>query len=139
VEPSVQGRHGQSIASWSHYGQLHGARGDEMKKRHEVLSTTDNNDQTSYDDMFHETVSYYLNLNRKRQKITQQHIAERLQISQSAVCQMLKRPATIGKLWRLCNALGGTLEVNIRFGDKSYSLLNEPIPHNPDAWMIEEK
>lgn len=96
-------------------------------------------DQSGFDDMFHETVSHYLNLNRKRQKITQQQIADQLSISQSAVCQMLKRPATIGKLWRLCNALGGKLEVSIRFGDRSYSLLNEPLENDPDAWMYEEK
>jgi hypothetical protein len=41
---------------------------------------------------------------------------------------MLKRPATIAKLWRLSVAMGGELEVNIRFGDKVYSLLNEPLP-----------
>jgi hypothetical protein len=40
---------------------------------------------------------------------------------------MLKRPATIAKLWRLAVAMGGQLEVNIRFGDKVYSLLNEPL------------
>ena len=109
-----------------------------MKKTTDVTLATDNHDESGYDDMFHETVSYYLNLNRKRQKITQHQIAEQLQVSQSAVCQMLKRPATIGKLWRLCHALGGRLEVNIRFGDTTYSLLNEPIPDNPDAWMFEE-
>jgi transcriptional regulator with XRE-family HTH domain len=84
-------------------------------------------------------VSHYLNVNRKRQKVTQQQIAERLKVSQSAVCQMLKRPATIGKLWRLCRALGGELEVNIRFGDKTYSLLNESLPNDPDAWMYEKQ
>jgi len=68
-----------------------------------------------------------INLNRKRRKITQKQIAETLHISQPGVCQMLKRPATIAKLWRLAVAMGGQLEVNIRFGDKVYSLLNEPL------------
>ena len=79
------------------------------------------------EEMFQEIVSYYINLNRKRRKITQKQIAEALHISQPGVCQMLKRPATIAKLWRLAVAMGGQLEVNIRFGDKVYSLLNEPL------------
>lgn len=99
----------------------------------------ENEEQAGFDDIFHETVSHYINLNRKRQKITQRQIAQYLKVSQPAVCQMLKRPATIGKLWRLCNALGGKLEVNIRFGDQVFSLLNEPLPNNPDAWMYEKK
>lgn len=110
-----------------------------MKNIQESSQTLDQEEEKGYDDIFHETVSYYLNINRKRQKVTQQQIAERLKVSQSAVCQMLKRPATIGKLWRLCGALGGELEVNIRFGDKTYSLLNEPLPNDPDSWMYENK
>jgi len=110
-----------------------------MKKVNDASQTLAQEDEIGYDDIFHETVSHYLNVNRKRQKITQQQIAESLKISQSAVCQMLKRPATVGKLWRLCNALGGELEVNIRFGDKTYSLLNEPLPNDPDAWMYEKQ
>ncbi len=84
--------------------------------------------EIGYDEMFHEVVSYYINLNRRRRKITQKQIAEALHISQPGVCQMLKRPATIAKLWRLSVAMGGELEVNLRFGDKVYSLLNEPLP-----------
>jgi predicted XRE-type DNA-binding protein len=84
--------------------------------------------EIGYDEMFHEVVAYYVNLNRRRRKITQKQIAEALHISQPGVCQMLKRPATIAKLWRLSVAMGGKLEVNIRFGDKVYSLLNEPLP-----------
>ena len=80
------------------------------------------------EEMFQEIVAYYINLNRRRRKITQKEIAEALHISQPGVCQMLKRPATIAKLWRLSVAMGGKLEVNIRFGDKVYSLLNEPLP-----------
>jgi len=80
------------------------------------------------EEMWQEIVSYYVNLNRRRRKITQKQIAEALHISQPGVCQMLKRPATISKLSRLSVAMGGKLEVNIRFGDKVYSLLNEPLP-----------
>ena len=80
------------------------------------------------EDMWQEIVSYYVNLNRKRRKMTQKQLAEALHISQPGVCQMLKRPATIAKLWRLSVAMGGQLEVNIRFDDKVYSLLNEPLP-----------
>jgi predicted XRE-type DNA-binding protein len=84
--------------------------------------------EESSDDMWQEVVAYYVNLNRRRRKITQKQIAEALHISQPGVCQMLKRPATIAKLWRLSVAMGGELEVNLRFGDKVYSLLNEPLP-----------
>lgn len=110
-------------------------KGRDMKKKPDVQSSIENEDRIGYDDIFHETVSHYLNLNRKRQKITQQQMAEELCVSQSAICQMLKRPATIGTLWRLCRALGGQLEINIRFTDKAYSLLNEPLENDPDAWM----
>jgi predicted XRE-type DNA-binding protein len=80
------------------------------------------------EEAWQEIVAHYVNLNRRRRKITQKQIAEALHISQPGVCQMLKRPATISKLWRLSVAMGGKLEVNIRFGDKVYSLLNEPLP-----------
>ena len=89
-------------------------------------------DETS-EDMWHEIVSYYINLNRRRRRVTQKQIAETLHISQPGVCQMLKRPATISKLWRLVTAMGGTLEVNVRFGDKVYSLLNEPLPEEDET------
>ena len=84
--------------------------------------------EESSDEMWQEIVSYYINLNRRRRKITQKQIAEALKISQPGVCQMLKRPATVGKLWRLSLAMGGELEVNIRFGDKVYPLLGELLP-----------
>lgn len=90
------------------------------------------------DEMWQEGVSYYINLNRKRRKVTQKQIAERLGVTQPAVCQMLKRPATIAKLWRLCHAMGGHLEVDFVYEGKRYSLLNEPLPNNPDAWMVED-
>ena len=90
------------------------------------------------EDMFHEIVSYWVNINRRRRRVTQKQIAETLHISQPGVCQMLKRPATIGKLWRLCRAMGGELEVNLVVDGKRYPLLGEPDPNDPDAWMLEE-
>ena len=93
---------------------------------------------SGYDDMFHELVSYWVNVNRRRRKVTQKQIAASLGITQSGVCQMLKRPATIGKLWRLCRALGGELEVNFVFDGRKYPLLGEPDPNDPDAWMLED-
>ena len=89
------------------------------------------------EDMFHEVVAYWLNINRRRRRVTQKQIAETLHISQPGVCQMLKRPATIGKLWRLCRALGAELEVNFVVDGKRYSLLGEPDANDPDAWMLE--
>jgi predicted XRE-type DNA-binding protein len=80
--------------------------------------------ENELDDLFHETTSYWINKIRLRQNITQKQIASTLHISQPGVCQMLKRPATIAKLWRLCAAMGGTLEVNIRIGDEVVSLIH---------------
>lgn len=96
----------------------------------------DRAENTGYDDMFHEIVSYWLGINRQRRKVTQKQIAKSLGITQPGVCQMLKRPATIGKLWRLCRAMGGELEVNFVVDGKRYPLLGEPDPSDPDAWML---
>ena len=89
------------------------------------------------EEMWNEVLSYYVNLNRRRRKITQKQIAQKIGLTQPRVCQMLKRPATIAKLWKLCDAMGGQLEVNVRFGNEVFSLLNEPDPNNPDAWMMD--
>lgn len=98
----------------------------------------DRDESEGFDRMFHEVVSYWVNVNRRRRKITQKQIAATLGITQPGVCQMLKRPATIGKLWRLCRAMGGELEVNFVCDGKRYPLLGEPNPNDPDAWMLEE-
>ena len=92
--------------------------------------------QEANDDMWHEVTAYWLNVNRKRRRVTQKQIAKSLGITQPGVCQMLKRPATIGKLWRLCRAMGGELEVNFVVDGKRYPLLGEPDPSDPDAWML---
>ena len=101
---------------------------EEWRATRHLRPKFERDEEETSDDMWQEIVSYYINLNRRRRKITQKQIAEALKISQPGVCQMLKRPATIGKLWRLSLAMGGELEVNLRFGDKVYSLLNEPLP-----------
>ena len=101
---------------------------EEWRATRHLRPNFEQDQEESSDDMWQEIVSYYINLNRRRRKITQKQIAEALHISQPGVCQMLKRPATIAKLWRLSVAMGGELEVNLRFGDKVYSLLNEPLP-----------
>jgi predicted XRE-type DNA-binding protein len=101
---------------------------EEWRATRHLRPNFEQDEEESSDDMWQEIVSYYINLNRRRRKITQKQIAEALKISQPGVCQMLKRPATIAKLWRLSVAMGGELEVNLRFGDKVYSLLNEPLP-----------
>lgn len=101
---------------------------EEWRATRHLRPNFEQDEEESSDDMWQEIVSYYINLNRRRRKITQKQIAGALKISQPGVCQMLKRPATIAKLWRLSVAMGGELEVNIRFGDKVYSLLNEPLP-----------
>ena len=101
---------------------------EEWRATRHLRPNFEQDEEESSDDMWQEIVSYYINLNRRRRKITQKQIAETLKISQPGVCQMLKRPATIAKLWRLSVAMGGELEVNLRFGDKVYSLLNEPLP-----------
>lgn len=101
---------------------------EEWRATRHLRPNFEQDQEESSDDMWQEVVAYYVNLNRRRRKITQKQIAEALHISQPGVCQMLKRPATIAKLWRLSVAMGGELEVNLRFGDKVYSLLNEPLP-----------
>ena len=93
--------------------------------------------EESNEDVWQEVVAYWLNINRRRRRVTQKQIAEQLHVSQPRVCQMLKRPATVGKLWRLCRAMGGELEVNFVVDGKRYSLLGEPDPNDPDAWMLE--
>jgi transcriptional regulator with XRE-family HTH domain len=87
----------------------------------------------SADEMMQEGASFWLNIYRKRRQITQKMIAKEMFVSQSAVCQMLKKPATIGTLWRLCNAMGAQLEINIRFeGEDWKSLIYGDDPLSPE-------
>ena len=109
------------------------------QERPGYIATKENDilDSETSEEMWNEVLSYYVNLNRRRRKITQKQIAQRIGLTQPRVCQMLKQPATIAKLWKLCDAMGGQLEVNVRFGDEVFSLLNEPNPEDSDAWMID--
>ena len=82
-------------------------------------------------------LAFWFNIYRKRRKITQKMLAEEVFISQSAVCQMLKRPVTVGTLWRLCDAMGAKLEINIRFdGEDSKSLIYGDDPIRPEDQAI---
>jgi len=85
------------------------------------------------DEMFQESISFWFNIYRKRQKITQKMIARKLFISQSAVCQMLKRPVTVGTIARLCEAMGAELQINVRFeGEDWKSLIYGDDPLSPE-------
>jgi DNA-binding XRE family transcriptional regulator len=85
------------------------------------------------DDMMVEGLSFWFNIYRKRRKITQKMIAHEMFVSQSAVCQMLKRPVTVGTLWRLCRAMGAELQINIRFKDEDWkSLIYGDNPLSPE-------
>jgi predicted XRE-type DNA-binding protein len=91
------------------------------------------------DEMMLEGLTFWFNMYRRRRRITQKKIAEELLISQPAVCQMLKRPATIGTLWRLCEAMDARLEITIQFKDeepKSLIFGDDPV-HPDEAWMME--
>jgi DNA-binding Xre family transcriptional regulator len=78
-------------------------------------------------------LAFWFNIYRKRRKITQKMISDDLRISQSAVCQMLKRPVTVGTLWRLCRAMNAELQINIRFeGEEWKSLIYGDDPLSPE-------
>jgi DNA-binding Xre family transcriptional regulator len=78
-------------------------------------------------------LAFWFNIYRKRRKITQKMISDDLCISQSAVCQMLKRPVTVGTLWRLCRAMNAELQINIRFeGEEWKSLIYGDDPLSPE-------
>ena len=66
---------------------------------------------------------YWLSDLRRRRKFTQKKIAEELHISQPAVCQMLKKPTSVGTLWRLATAMGGSLDITITIDGETRSLL----------------
>jgi predicted XRE-type DNA-binding protein len=87
----------------------------------------------SADEMMQESVSFWFNIYRKRRKITQKMIAQELFVSQPAVCQMLKRPVTVGTIARLCEAMGAELQINIRFkGEDWKSLIYGDDPLSPE-------
>jgi len=78
-------------------------------------------------------LAFWIDIYRKRRKITQKMLADELCISQSAVCQMLKRPVTVGTLSRLCRAMGAELQINVRFeGEDWKSLIYGDDPLSPE-------
>jgi hypothetical protein len=87
----------------------------------------------SADNMYQEGISFWFNIYRKRRQITQKMISQKLFLSQSAVCQMLKRPVTVGTIARLCSAMGAELQINIRFkGEDWKSLIYGDDPLSPE-------
>ena len=68
-------------------------------------------------------LSYTLSQIRENRGITQEEIAKKLKINQSAVSKFEKREAiTISKLQEFIKAMGGEIEINIKFPDKNIKL-----------------
>ena len=86
------------------------------------------------EDFLHQGLEYWLKKFRVEQAITQHQIAEALGISQSAVCQMLKKPSRLATLARLISAMGGSLDITVTHNGKTTSLLygttNEQMTQN---------
>ena len=53
------------------------------------------------EELMQQGLVYWLSDFRRKRKLTQKKIAEEMHISQPAVCQMLKKPTSVGTLWRL--------------------------------------
>jgi predicted XRE-type DNA-binding protein len=75
------------------------------------------------EDFLHQGLEYWLNRFRIENELTQTEIAEAMGISQSAVCQMLKKPSRLATLSRLVTAMGGTIDITITRNGKTTSLL----------------
>jgi transcriptional regulator with XRE-family HTH domain len=68
-------------------------------------------------------LGYTLAQIRENQGITQEELAKRLNINQSAISKFEKREAiTISKLQEFIKAMGGEVEININFPDKKIKL-----------------
>lgn len=68
-------------------------------------------------------LSYTLSQIRETQGITQEELAKRLNINQSAISKFEKREVvTISKLQDFIKALGGEVEINIKFPNKKIKL-----------------
>lgn len=76
------------------------------------------------DKKFNEMIlSYTLSQIREEQGITQEELAKRLNINQSAISKFEKREVvTISKLQDFIKALGGEVEININFPNKKIKL-----------------
>ena len=75
------------------------------------------------EELMQQGLVYWLNDFRRKRKLTQKKIAEEMHISQPAVCQMLKKPTSVGTLWRLAKAMGGSLDITITVDGETRSLL----------------
>lgn len=75
------------------------------------------------EDFLHQGLEYWLNQFRREQDLTQQQLASVMGVSQSAVCQMLRKPSRLATLGRLVRALGGTLDITITKDGTTTSLL----------------
>ena len=91
---------------------------DELEKNmsEEALKESDK----KYNEMM---LSYTLSQIRESQGITQEELAKRLNINQSAISKFEKREVvTISKLQEFIKALGGEIEININFPGKKIKL-----------------
>jgi DNA-binding Xre family transcriptional regulator len=60
---------------------------------------------------------------RTERHITQKELAERLKVNQAAISKLEKRSGiSLSKLQQIINAMGGELEINIKFPDKKIEL-----------------
>jgi len=68
-------------------------------------------------------IGYTLSQIRENQGITQEELAKKLHINQSAISKFEKREViTISKLYEFIQAMGGEIEINIKFQDKKFKL-----------------
>ena len=60
---------------------------------------------------------------RKQRHITQNELAERLQVNQSAISKIENRAGiSLSNLHKLVKAMGGEIEITAKFPDKSFKL-----------------
>jgi DNA-binding transcriptional regulator LsrR (DeoR family) len=83
------------------------------KPEHErpgYVATKENDmlDSEISEEMWNEVLSYYVNLNRRRRKITQKQIAQRIGLTQPRVCQMLKAASNNCEVVEVMRCNGGS-------------------------------
>lgn len=74
----------------------------------------------AYEEAKNEHLAFSLNKIREALGISQEELATHLGITQSAVSQALKNPATIALMRRLVIGMGAELEVNVKVGDQRF-------------------